>query len=209
MVCEDQSTEPAYFQQFQDIFDRLKPETLYLERVGTGRQPRSGIVEQAIEERQKLESSVNKEIDFVWVVFDKDDADKNEQEIKKFEDALELATKENMKTALSNECFELWLLLHLKSVSFEHPIPRQELYNQIENAIQIYGEKYKDFVYKHGKRDVVQIIAQVGNEEQAIKKAEKLLEQQKEKKPIEANPSTQVHLLVSELRAWIKFYDGD
>ena len=34
-------------------------------------------------------------------------------------------------------------------------------------------------------------------------------ENQKENKPIEANPSTRVHLLILQLKEWIKFYSFD
>ena len=47
-----------------------------------------------------------------------------------------------------------------------------------------------------------------GNEEQAIQKASKLLDYHQNKKPIDANPSTKVHLLVKELQDWIKFYEN-
>ncbi|HMZ32282.1 MAG TPA: RloB family protein, partial [Methanoregulaceae archaeon] len=53
-----------------------------------------------------------KEVDIVWVVFDKDSSDENETKIKRFEDAFTIAEKENFKVAYSNEVFELWLLLH-------------------------------------------------------------------------------------------------
>jgi hypothetical protein len=207
IVCEDEATEPAYFQQFKAIFDELRPETIYLEAVGTGKDPK-GVVEHAIEERKRLKTEANKEIDFVWAVFDKDDADQNVTKIQRFEDAFAIAKTENIHLAYSNEVFELWLLLHLEKVEASSPIPRQEIYARLENAIQIQGNKYENFVYDHKKFNpqVIAIIAEIGNETHAIEKAEKLLEAQQGKKPIEANPSTRVHLLVKELRAWIAYY---
>ena len=115
IVCEDEATEPAYFRQFKAIFDELRPETIYLEAVGTGKDPK-GVVEHAIEERKRLKTEANKEIDFVWAVFDKDDADQNATKIQRFEDAFSTAKTENIHLAYSNEVFELWLLLHLEKV---------------------------------------------------------------------------------------------
>jgi hypothetical protein len=205
IVCEDQATEPAYFAQFKEIFDKITKETIFVKPVGTGKSPK-GVVEQAIIERKKLKAETYKDVDFVWAVFDKDDADKNETTIKNFETAFEIAKKENIHVAYSNEVFELWLLLHLTNVSATHPIPRKEIYNLLESAIQNSGTLYANFVYEHGNADIIAIISQIGNEEQAIKKAEMLYELQKDKTVIEANPSTKIHLLVKELRDWIRFY---
>ncbi len=205
IVCEDQATEPAYFAQFKEIFDKITPKTIFVKPVGTGKSPK-GVVEQAIIEREKLKAETYKEVDFVWAVFDKDDADKNETTVNNFETAFEIAKKENIHLAYSNEVFELWLLLHLTNVSVINPIPRKEIYNLLETAIKNSGTLYENFVYTHGNANVIPIISQIGNEEQAIKKAEKLFELQKDKQIMQANPSTKVYLLVKELRAWIKFY---
>lgn len=205
IVCEDEATEPAYFQQFKRVFDELRPETIYLETVGTGLSPK-GVVEQAIKERNKLKKEANKEIDFVWAVFDKDDADENATKIQNFEEAFTIANTEKVHLAYSNEVFEVWLLLHLEKVEASSPIPRQEIYARLESAIQKQGSKYTSFVYEHGNKNIIEIIAEIGNEAHAIEKAEKLLEAQEGKKPIEANPSTKVHLLVKELREWIAYY---
>jgi hypothetical protein len=205
IVCEDQATEPAYFAQFKEIFDKITKETIFVKPVGTGKSPK-GVVEQAIIEREKLKAEAYKDIDYVWAVFDKDDADKNATTIHNFETAFEIAKNENIQIAYSNEVFELWLLLHLTNVSAKNVIPRKEIYNLLETAIKNSGTLYENFVYEHGNVNIITIISQIGNEEQAIKKAEKLYELQKHKTAIEANPSTQVHLLVKELRAWIGFY---
>jgi hypothetical protein len=91
IVCEDEKTEPNYFDQFKAHF----PEgTLYIRTVGTGRDPK-GVIEQAIEKREEFKLECHKEIDFVWAVFDKDDADENETKINRFNDAFKKAEQEN------------------------------------------------------------------------------------------------------------------
>jgi len=205
IVCEDEATEPAYFAQFKAIFDIIANESLFLKFVGTGRDA-LGVVEQAMKERELFKTETNKEIDFVWAVFDKDDADENERTQNRFTTACQLAQTENIKIAYSNEVFELWLLLHLTNVSATSPIPRQTIYGILETAIKNSGTLYKNFVYEHGKPNIIAIISQIGNEKQAIEKATDLLKIQHDRHIIEANPSTKVHLLVKELRDWIKFY---
>ena len=72
IVCEDENTEPAYFKQFEDLFEDLLPEeTVYVKRVGTGRNS-LGVVNAAIAERTRIyEENNHREIDETWVVFDK------------------------------------------------------------------------------------------------------------------------------------------
>lgn len=204
IVCEDEKTEPSYFIQFKDSFPE---DTMYVKPVGTGKDSK-GVVMQAIQERDKLQSECKKEIDFVWAVFDKDDADENETKIKRFEDAFFIANKENIEIAYSNEVFELWLLLHIKKVSKSIPLSRAEIYNLLQKQIRKTGHKFKDFVYDHYKaNNIVEIINEIGDENEATKKAVQLAEYHKNRKPIEANPSTKVHILVKELRSWIKYYN--
>ncbi len=206
IVCEDEKTEPNYFKQFQNQFPER---TMYIRTVGTGRDPK-GVIEQAIEKREefKLELEYCKEIDFVWVVFDKDDADENETKINRFNDAFKIAEQENIQIAYSNEVFELWLLLHITYVDESKPLSRSEIYLKLQSQIRKSADKYNDYEYNHYKpNNIVEIINEIGNEEQAIEKASKLLDYHKNKKPIEANPSTKIHLLVKELRDWIKYYN--
>lgn len=67
IVCEDENTECKYFEQFKV---QIPEETIYLKTVGTGRDPK-GVVERAIVETENLVASTGKEVDVVWVVFDK------------------------------------------------------------------------------------------------------------------------------------------
>ncbi|MEK8019883.1 MAG: RloB family protein [Candidatus Parabeggiatoa sp.] len=206
IVCEDEKTEPTYFEQFKDPFPES---TLYIRTVGTGRDPK-GVIEQAIKERETFKLECCKEIDFVWAVFDKDDADENETKRNRFHDAFKMAEREKIQIAYSNEVFELWLLLHITKVEESQPLSRSEIYAKLQTQIRKSGDKYHDYEYDHYKpNNIVEIINEMGHEEQAIQKADKLLDYHRNKKPIEANPSTKVHLLVKELRDWIKFYDNE
>jgi RloB-like protein len=203
IVCEDQKTEPYYFEKFVHAF----PEhTVFLRTVGTGKSSK-GVVEQAIIEREKLLTDANKNVDEVWAVFDKDDADKSAGNTARFMEAFSLAKEHRMEVAYSNEAFELWILLHFATVEATTPIPRAEIYERIEAAIcQITG--LADFTYEHGNTNVIDILLRNGNEQKAIAHATKLLETHLKKgnQPLLANPSTAVHLLVHKLRDLIAYY---
>lgn len=201
IVCEDGNTEPTYFRAFEKF---IPEQTIFLRAVGTGRSSK-GVVEQAIFERETLAEEANKSIDEVWVVFDKDDADKIPANTLRFNDAFKIAQDEKMRVAYSNEVFELWLLLHFNDVSSTNPIPRSEIYSSLEKSIKSF-DSHKLFVYEHGKTTVIDAVIELGSEANAIERSEKLLAEQKGKPPLEANPSTTVHILVKRLRELIDWY---
>ncbi len=203
IVCEDEKTEPDYFNKFKS---QIPEESIYLETIGTGFDPK-GIVKKAIDERLKLEGKFKREVDETWVVFDKDDADENETKITNFDEAFTNAAANNIEIAYSNEVFEVWLLLHLKNIDSEKTLPRNEVYKLLESQIKK-TKKYSDFIYDHKKPNsqTIDIIFELGNLDLAIERAKLLLEKQKNKKPIEANPSTKVHVLVQELQSWIRYF---
>lgn len=199
IACEDENTEPYYFGEYKKLFEEIWPkETLFLKPIGTGRNS-LGVVQQAIEERSKLETTV----DQTWAVFDKDDLDKSEGNIERFNEAFDLGEEEEVKIAYSNECFELWLLLYFEDVDKETAIPRAEIYSRLEKAIQ----KHKlDFEYNHGNSDVIDHVYECGNKEKAIERAKSLQDFHKGKKQIDSNPNTLVYNLVEELDSWLEYY---
>jgi RloB-like protein len=206
IVCEDQKTEPAYFEKFRA---QIPPQTIYLKPVGTGRSAK-GVVEQALRERALLEQEAGKEVDEVWVVFDKDDADRNEATVQNFQDAFEIAGRERIEIAYSNEAFELWLLLHLTDVAADQPMARSLIYEKLQAQIRK-TTKFADFEYDHKHPDskTVDMILEIGNQALAIQRAEKLLAHHGKAAPIQANPSTKVHHLVRTLLGWIAYFSYD
>lgn len=204
IVCEDEKTEPYYFRQFRELFPK---ETVFIKEIGTGKKP-LGIVKQAIDERTKFSEEARKEIDEVWVVFDKDDEDQNQTTIGNFEQAWQLAKQEHISIAFSNEVFELWLLLHFQDISPEVSLPRTLIYSQLG---ELFASLPSDqaFTYNHKQVNPPKVIGatlSTGDEQAAIQRAEMLLAAHQGKQPIKANPSTTVHLLVRKLRDLIEWY---
>jgi hypothetical protein len=201
IVCEDEKTERVYFEGFKD---KIPEETIYLKAVGTGLDSK-GVVERAINERDLLSREAKKDVDAVWVVFDKDDADKSPGRKARYTEAFALAQASNLRTAHSNEVFEVWLLLHLVELDPKKPLPRKEIYDLIQENIRA-NKQYTSFDYVHGHTEILDILKKIGDENKAIERATLLLEAQKGKDPIDANPSTKVHLLVKELHEWIAYF---
>ena len=207
IVCEDESTEPYYFGKFKEEFEKIYPnKTVFLHTVGTGKNSK-GVVEQAVDKRKELLTEENKAVDEVWAVFDKDDLDQSEGNKKRFAEAFEIAEKEKIQIAYSNEAFELWLLLHFSDVNAEKPIPRADIYTKLEKSIKK-NPAHSTFTYEHGNKNVVDIVWKVGNEVKAIDRANKLNFEHnlKNNQPIDANPNTKVNDLVKRLRELLEYY---
>lgn len=99
IVCEGERTEPNYFKALiKDRYSDIREVTIEGKGQGT-----VSLIKETIAIRDKS----NKEFDRVWAVFDKDDFDD-------FNDAIKLATKNNILCAWSNESFELWYYLHFQ-----------------------------------------------------------------------------------------------
>ena len=206
IVCEDEMTEPNYFGKYRQLFLEILPkETIYLRSVGTGRNS-LGVVRYANEQKEILRQESGKDIDQIWVVFDKDDLDKSKGNRKNFEEAFNVANDLNIKIAYSNECFELWFLLHFEDVEASTILPRDEIYRRLEDAIR--RDVDSSFNYVHGDSGIVDIIWERGDKKKAITRAEELdlYHADKGAAPIDSNPNTLVYRLVKGLDEWYAYY---
>lgn len=202
VVCEDQNTEPAYVATFRTSFPQ---HTLYLEVAGAGRDP-LGVVLAAIEHCKRLGGLTKRQIDEVWVVFDKDDADLNSTTIDRFKKAFETANNNAFRVAWSNEVFELWFLLHFVDIDPTLPLSRREVYDRLKTAINalVGAEVISD---GHSNTQVIPYLSSHGSLDNAIARAKTLLLFHSDKKPIDANPATQMHMLIQSLEDWIAYYN--
>lgn len=203
IVCEGQ-TEKLYF---ETVFADLLSDKVFVRPVSAGRDP-LGVAEQAITEREELRLEANKEVDQVWLAFDKDDADREPAKKARFEQAIQLAKDEKMKLAFSNEAFELWLLLHFVEVNADTPLPRQKIYELFGEILQQHP-LFATAGYNHKKSKpatVLQAVSELGDAVLAHSRAEVLLSAHGEKPLLETNPSTRVHILLRSLQGWVEFY---
>jgi len=108
IVCEGEKTEYFYFRSFR-AHENVR--LISVDVVHTDSDPVS-VVERAISrrgeaaERALKSRDANERIDEVWCVIDVD-------EHAGLEAALTLAAKNRINIAVSNPCFELWILLHV------------------------------------------------------------------------------------------------
>lgn len=71
-----------------------------------------------------------------WVVFDKDDFDD-------FDEAVRDAQTRGYGLAMSNECFELWYLLHFRDVLPTERLPRQTIFAELRRHFGLASEYEK------------------------------------------------------------------
>lgn len=173
IVCEGEKTEPDYFRQFRVTSAEIKI-------VGTGYNTMA-LVREAL--RLKKEAGDNDEpYDQVWCVFDRDSFPAPD-----VDNAWHTARKKKLRTALSNEAFELWFLLH-----FDYMIAAHTRYQYQEMLSVRMGRQYK-------KNDPEMYHELLSRQQIAIENAKKLIGQYDPRKPATDNPCTEVHELVMEL----------
>lgn len=184
IICEGQSTEPEYFESFP-------VRTAEVISYGLG-SSKTKLVELAIDARKE-----DKEEE-VWVVFDMDIQRDNANKIKAdYENAIELAKSKNIEVAYSNDAFEIWFLLHYDYL--DNQWTRNQYYDKLSELWDCNYKKmgknraFAKTIYKRLEED------ENADQAQAIRRAEKLLENQKDLDYAEKNPATNVHSLVEEL----------
>ncbi len=189
IVCEGEETEPNYFESFKRF---LPKNIIQVDIIGEGDNT-INIVNIAIEERKKMyEKSIKshyyQKYDEVWAVFDKDSF-----QDRRFNDAIKLAERENIRCAYSNEAFELWYLLHF------------HYYNTGISRSSYKGilTKLLGFKYVKNSKEMYEILKEKGNQSNAIKNATKLYNLYDHHKPAKENPSTTVFQLIEELNKFI------
>lgn len=123
-----------------------------------------------------------------WLVIDKDSFS-----AEKFKCTLETCRHRNICVAYSNECYELWLLLHFKDVT---GYKSRDVINKELN--QEFLKHFKEG-YSKSKNVVYGMLRDRQND--AIKRAENLIKNIKKRNgtvdPFTDNPSTTMHILIN------------
>ncbi len=177
IFTEGEKTEPDYFNSIKDEL-RLNEIDIKVHGLGDHTMP---LVEYVIE-RKNEEKDTDTEW---WVVFDRDDHDH-------FNQAIQKAESESINVAYSNECFELWFILHFE---FLHTsIGREKYYKKLTTLLsKKYDKKSSDTFSLIKDKEAI-----------AIRNA-KTLEKQHDSDGTNVfskrDPSTTVYKLVEKLQA--------
>jgi hypothetical protein len=180
VVCEGKVTEPQYLRGFRGA---QGANTVRLHVETPGGDPRA-LVERAAELRDEAagraarERDGNLAYDAVWCVFDVDDH-------ARLPAARDLAERVGISLAVSNPCFELWLILHFRDHA-AHLTSRQAAI-LLGKHVRDYGKhvRYEDLSNGYGD---------------AVERASTLERRHSAAGTDGGNPSTGVHRLTERIR---------
>jgi len=180
--------EPQYFEGFNDLPSNFR---IKLHRMSKDKSEAPWqLIDRAIKVKSALELKDefnSKDGDEAWCVFDVDDYLK--QNPQKFNEAIKKAEKNGIKLCWSNQCFEIWFLLHFEYC--ESVISRKDYDQKLQ---KYFKKEYGGFSYQKNC-DVFEELS--GLQEKAIKNAEKLF---KSHSNLQDNPSTTVFEITKKLR---------
>lgn len=179
LICTEGKSEDIYFAHYKSS---TGPVVISLDKADH----KISLVKKAIEERNKRiqDGEFDEEIDEAWVVLDRDANPSNRLDKLHFNQALNLAEKNGVFIAYSNDAFELWFILHYQDLWVS--THRDQLFKMLSRHR---GKKYE----KVG--DLYREIKPF--RPKAIERAASLLKPKH--CPESANPSTTVHKLVAKL----------
>ena len=189
IVTEGTQTEPQYFEGLKNNINRKQLNRIQLEIKGTG----NNTVKLFYAAKNMVKKSPNG-YSHVWLVYDRDDFSSEN-----FNKVQALCDHENEKSDTeyhaiwSNECIELWFLLHF---SYMHSnIHRTEYFPKLSAFLGENGE------YKKNRSDIFEIL--LPHLDDAIKNARKLESLNEGKTPSKSAPGTKVHIMMEKFKPYI------
>mgnify|MGYP003607042514 FL=1 len=214
IFCEDGAVEPAYFELF-------KREDVHVPAFGNKKQHHAQVdyateyfrkndlieINELGQEILKIDEGAQ-----VWCVFDRD-KEPNDQKDTAFNDSIQNANSKGIRTAWSNDDFELWILLHFEEVNPENLdyVNRTKYYERLTEILKqllpeetlFQNPRFNYYNSMKSKNRFIQFTYQLMKDklEIAIGRAEKLEEYHSSViKPVHLHcPCTKVHHLVKEL----------
>ena len=179
VVTEGEKTEPQYINEFLRIHGAAN---VHVEPTGFDPQ---AVVEKAIELKRTANANRRGTSRVrVWAVFDRD-------EHPRFEQAQQLAKKNNICVATSNPCFELWAVFHYQD--YAAPIDRHKCQQLLEELCDGYhADRSKLF----NDKDVI-----LANHDAAVQRGKRSLRERESEGDPQGNPSTSMHVLMESFRS--------
>lgn len=186
LYCEGKVTEPTYF---NGLRGELRSRGVTIKLGNSSGEPMR-LVEAAIAHQRRAPLQREDDYpkyDYVWCVFDVE-APRPHPSLEK---ALQRAKGAGVRCAVSNPCFELWLLLHFADQTGY--VTTADACRRLEKHPCDYAQAEKSFTYE-AVRDL---------RPNAMKRAQKLEKEIVEDTPVgERNPWTSVWQLVRDLRKY-------
>lgn len=190
IVTEGTEPEPAYFRAVQDAVNCRYRGRIQLDISGEGRNTLS-LFDAA---RRRARENPNG-YRHVWIVYDTDDFPPEHID-QVVELAAQCSGEETTYHAVwSNQCFELWLLLHFSYLQSD--LHRSEYWPKLTQCLQSMDAGG----YRKNREDLYALLRP--RLETAIANARRLEEQNRGKPPSRSTPGTQVHELMAALLPYL------
>jgi len=185
IALEDTKSSKYYFQELLKD-KKLTGKVVFAKHIGTD----SGSVIEAIILHER--ENPNQKYEKKWAVIDKDDYSKNQ-----INGAIQRAKKLDICIAISNEAYELWILLHFRLIT--RYTSRKELNSELN---QIFKDRF-GIEYSKSSQNIYNFI--VGLQLEAIKNAKQLvktyIQNYGKLDPYVHNPLTMIFQLVECLNS--------
>lgn len=189
LICEDTKSAVFYFERIGEL---LPEGAIFLWPQGTGMNTLS-LVNETDNIRRRQEVALGIRFDQVWVLFDKDSFKADE-----FDNAIRSGEAKGYRVAWSNECFELWYLLHFQEQS--SLVGRKTIYERLEEHLGI--KHYEGLKGASGKALHRRMAENAKGRKHAVRRAKKLDEEARGAFH-KQNPVTKVYRLFETLDSWI------
>lgn len=190
IFTEGETTEPAYFKSIQYIINQQFSDRIHLDIHGEGNNTLN-----LLNAAKKRANEIPGKYRHIWLVFDTDDfpAEHIDQTVI---ECAEISTEETEYHAVwSNQCIELWFLLHF---SYMHSdIHRTEYYPKLTNQLKSIGQGK----YSKTRDDMYEILRPYMDT--AISFAKKLEKENIGKSPSQSAPGTKVYELIEKLKPYL------
>ncbi|MBP6949053.1 MAG: RloB domain-containing protein [Candidatus Pacebacteria bacterium] len=177
IYTEGTVTEPNYFNSIKNEL-RLPEVEINVYGCGDHTVP---LVKLAVARKEEI--GADEETEW-WVVIDKDDHDG-------FDESISLAKKNDINVAYSNECFELWFILHFEYLNTS--IGRKRYFEKLDTLLGTSYEKNSNIYHLIKDREATAI--------HNAKNLEKTHNDSGEDSFENRDPSTTVYLLVERIRS--------
>jgi hypothetical protein len=191
IYCEGEKTEPNYLHGYIDKFFSQNRRLKIIKIENTKKNTPVQLVEEAIKAKKN-----NPDGDVFWVVYDRESVQKYPDEL--HAKACSKAKSQKIKIALSNVCFELWLLLH-----FQNNTTAYSNYDDLRKNSSLRSECQKRGLkdYDKGEKSVFNFFTNQDIKQARIRARKMNAETKKTAnvsctKPYQWNPYTNVHHLL-------------
>ena len=190
IVTEGESTEPKYFEGIRQVINGQYRDRIQITIKGEGKNTLS-LLERAV----RIASNDPNPIGHVWIVFDKDDF--RDEQFNQTISQCEVMNREGSDIRFhalwSNECFELWFVLHF---AYQHTgLSRDQYIKKLDKYLASYGgySKTRDGMYSI-------LLPKLPT---AIRNAKKLRQSNERKSPAISNPGTVVYEIMEYLYPYL------